>query len=572
LPAPIAASDPSASEPSGDAVADRLRPACVVAMALCLSLFVVAQYGRLGHPLLWQDEGETAMFGRRILEHGYPKVHGEQGVVYGMNVPMAYAVDPETDAYTGSLWGQYLFAAPAVWLSDATGEHYLRTALLRLPFALAGSAGLWLLWLAYAPAFGPRGRGGRRCAVACVYALGLATSVSLLLHLREARYYALVTALVGLLLWLRQRASGALRGAGTALALFALFNTFYPAAVAVAAWLVLESLLPLAHGDARTPAAWRARAIEWAPLGVAALALAPIVVWFRMIPLSELMSARYQFGLADYAVNLLVSLRHLSHHELLLAAGLLRLAAWQVGRGVARPAEAPALWRLVLVWVAISARNPIFFERYIVALAPLLLMAALLDFDRLREAVVRHAPDRARSHRVLAAIAGVCVAGTLALRAPEIAGRARELVTPVRGPLDVAIPWVQERFGSEAPSVTVATNYEAEVWMFYLGGGQVVGRFHPDTEAAARAEAAVRPDLVVPRNGYPHMLRQLGVYLTPGAFERHLLDVADMPYNTIPELSRGRVVAVTHWFETVPVRYSGQALQIWVRRPSEGAP
>ena len=40
--------------------------------ALALLLFA-----GLAHPLFWADEAETAMFGRRIIEFGYPKVHGE---------------------------------------------------------------------------------------------------------------------------------------------------------------------------------------------------------------------------------------------------------------------------------------------------------------------------------------------------------------------------------------------------------------------------------------------------------------------------------------------------------------
>ncbi len=578
---------PTAGATPDERPAAALPPACIVAFVLCLSLFVVAQYGRLGHPLLWQDEGETAMFGRRILDTGYPKVHGDEGVVYGMSVPMAFAVDEESDAYTGSLWGQYYVAALGVALSDLADGDHARTALARLPFALAGSLGLWLLWRAYAPCFGDR---RRRCLMACAYLLGLASSVSLLLHVREVRYYALVVALVGVLVWLHRRPAGLARAIGTGLALFALFNVFYPAAVAVAAWVVLESLWPLERlrrvgslrrverlrwverlrpvgsRDARAQPVWPALALEWAPLAVAALALIPIVLWFRMIPLSELMSARYRFGLADYGVNLLVVTRHLAQHELLLAAGLLRVGAWQIGRrGPGRP-EAPALWRLVLVQVLIGARNPIFFERYFVALGPLLLLAALLDFDRVRRGLEAGAADAGRRVRALGALAGVCIVGALALKAPELAGRAGELVTPVRGPLDVAVPWVRERFeGTVRP--TVATNYEAEVWMFYLGG-PVVGRFHAEGDAAALAEAAVEPDVVVPRRGYPHSVERLRVYLKPGAFERHALEIADLPYNTIPELSRGRVVTVTHPFRTVLPNHPGEALEVWVRRPA----
>jgi hypothetical protein len=222
------------------------------------------------------------------------------------------------------------------------------------------------------------------------------------------------------------------------------------------------------------------------------------------------------------------------------------------------------------VWIAIGARNPIFFERYFVALGPLLLMAALLDFDRVRRALEASAPHPSRRAQAWGAIAAVCIAGSLLLKAPALDGRVAELVTPVRGPLDVAIPWVAERATGAEPPV-VATNYETEAWMFYLGG-RVVGRFHSEGEAAARAEAAVRPDFVVPRRGYPHSVERLRTYLEPGAFERHALEIADLPYNSIPELSSGRVLALTHPFRTVLPQHPGEALVVWERRTGEPEP
>jgi len=544
--------------------ADPLRRSCVVTWVLGLTViavFATAQFAHLGAPLLWQDEAETAMFGRRILETGLPTVHGEEGVVYGMSVPMVHAVDPASGAYTGSLWGQYYLAAAAVALSGLATDLHVRTSLVRLPFAAIGSLGLVLLWLAYRRTF----EAGRpRVAMACAYWLGLAASVSLLLHLREVRYYAPMVLGVAVLVFIQRQWTGPVRSIATAISLFLLFNVFYPAAVAVALWIGLERGLPLLRAEGRTPEALRAAVLDAAALAAAALALAPIVAWFRMVPLSELMSARYHFGVADYAANVIAVLRHLAAHEWLLAAGLLRIASWQLGRREMGHAEAPALWRLVLVWIAVGARNPIFFERYFVALGPLLLMAALLDFDRVRRGLTWAIPDVTRSRRALAALAVVCVAGTLALKGPELAGRARELAAPVRGPLDVAIPWVASRHAGGVPPV-VATNYEAEAWMFYLGA-RVVGRFHDEGAAVAKAEAAVRPDFVVPRRGYPRSAQRLNVYLESGAFERHALDIADLPYNTIPELSHGRVLALTHPFVTILPTSEAEALEVWARR------
>jgi hypothetical protein len=90
-------------------------------------------------------------------------------------------IDEATDAYTGSPWLQYYVGALGVALGAGSADLYTRSALVRLPFALLGCAGLaWLFWT-LRPAFGPTRV--RRLAFAALYALLLASSV-LLLHLR----------------------------------------------------------------------------------------------------------------------------------------------------------------------------------------------------------------------------------------------------------------------------------------------------------------------------------------------------------------------------------------------------
>jgi hypothetical protein len=77
--------------------------------------------------------------------------------------------------------------------------------------------------------------------------------------------------------------------------------------------------------------------------------------------------------------------------------------------------------------------------------------------------------------------------------------------------------------------------------------------------------------VVVLRRGYPHTASKLREYLASDEFERHVLDTADLPYNTIPELSAGRVLKLTHPFRTIAPRHADEALWIWVRRPREEA-
>lgn len=113
--------------------------------------------------------------------------------------------------------------------------------------------------------------------------------------------------------------------------------------------------------------------------------------------------------------------------------------------------------------------------------------------------------------------------------------------------------------------MTIATNYEAEPYMYYLGS-RVVGRFHAGTAEADAAEAALEPDLVIPRSAQPRSLQAVRRYLMVHSFERHELPVADVAYNNIPELAPGRLLSTTHRFATPQPGEDGPPLAIYERR------
>ena len=86
-----------------------LRALALVAVGAALVAGLL--FARLDAPLFWADEGETAMFAQRVLEYGYPKVHGERNVVYQFGPNIALGVKEGSDAYIGTTWGQFYFAA-----------------------------------------------------------------------------------------------------------------------------------------------------------------------------------------------------------------------------------------------------------------------------------------------------------------------------------------------------------------------------------------------------------------------------------------------------------------------------
>ena len=265
-------------------------------------------FSGLGHPLFWSDEADTAMFARRILEFGYPKVHDGRNVVYQFGPNIALGVDERSDAYIGTTWGQFYFAAPGVRWAEGVADPWAKTARVRLPFALAGALGLALFLAAVWPGL-PRGRralfGGLFFACACL-------SISLVLHLREARYYALVVLLVGALVFVHLRFAVFRRlgvrsytVAVTALLLL-LFNTFFAAFFSLLAVLALERGR---HG---------VRALL--PLVPALVAVAPLLVYFETFSIAAAFSREFSLGPRDLLGNLAIVGAHLARHEFLLPA------------------------------------------------------------------------------------------------------------------------------------------------------------------------------------------------------------------------------------------------------------
>ncbi|MCS5637550.1 MAG: hypothetical protein NZ990_13595 [Myxococcota bacterium] len=550
---------------------------CLVAV-LVLVAYATLQLGSLGHPLFWQDEGETVMFGQRILDYGYPKVHADGNVVYGMGIPLELGVDADRDAYMGSLWGQYYLAAFAVWLAQDETDLYRQTAQVRLPFALLGILGLVMFFLSARPALG----GGRwgLAGAAAAYALLLCLSTSLILHLREVRYYAPALFLLAAVVWLQsnrppgRKESGAGRALAMACALLLLFNFFHPAAMAATLWVCVEWLVWARRSSEPLAASIRrARSFWFAMMAFVGLALA-IASSFGLPALSQVLSQRWGFGPGLYLENLQSLLGYLLRYEflgpLLVVEAALFLARSRVGAGgedTPSRAMRGSLLRLVVIYGLVGAANPIFFERYFVPLGPLIALVLLIDLEILWRALGRFAAaGKLRSRAAI--LAGSCVAMLaviMAIRAPELKGRVDEIRRPVEGPVDAAIEFIRARY-PDPSTLLIATNYEAEAFMYYLGS-RVVGRFHAGSPAAIAAEAALRPDLVIPRSAQPRSHGAVRRYLLAGRFERHALHVSDTEYNNIPELSPGRLLSTTHRFSSSRPGEDGPPLAIYERRP-----
>lgn len=155
----------------------QLRPHLALPAVLLLALYPL--FADLGGPYLWEDEGDTAVFARRIAATGFPTAWDGRTFLdsdYGFRIaPRALGQD---FLMVGTPWLAFYAAAGSFAL---LGESNLAA---RLPFAIAGLATIALLY-----AFVLRATACRRAALAA--ALLLLASTQFLLYARESRSYAL---------------------------------------------------------------------------------------------------------------------------------------------------------------------------------------------------------------------------------------------------------------------------------------------------------------------------------------------------------------------------------------------
>jgi hypothetical protein len=208
--------------------------------------------------------------------------------------------------------------------------------------------------------------------------------------------------------------------------------------------------------------------------------------------------------------------------------------------------------------------NPLALERYFVVLSPLVTGVFLLDAFALAASLPERAAP-ARRPRARRLVVAALVLGALGLRLPglpAVAGRLAEIATPVKGPLDFAIPYLRERY-AHPEELVVATNYEEYAFMYYLGSHTIVGLSLNNLVQ----DRLLEPDVVVPRRRWPRSLAELGPFLARGEWEEVRLPVEDLHHNTVPALSRSRFLPDPHRFRTAASDDPDAQLVLYLRVP-----
>jgi hypothetical protein len=530
--------------------AARLAPPLLVA-----ALAAVVLGWNLGGRYLWQDEAQTAILARRLLEHGRPLAWDGRNLLTMDFLTPAEALstgrwsgDAEAalrfyrergdfkpdGAWIGAPWGQFALAAAGLF---AFGEG---TWQARVPFAAAGVLCALLLFELARRRLGP--------AVGALAVLLLLGNVFWLLHTRQCRYYAASS--LPLLAWLalhlgwRAAAPGAaeLRAAAAAAAagwcLFQVdFGLFWPA------------LGVLAADALASPPRARSRLRALLPAAAALAAVAPWVWYYEL-------AGRHQATFVPRAAVALGTLFALN--QFLVPLVLVPPLAWLVWREArAGRVEAARLAGLCLalplalaVWVSGVAPMP--YHRYLVAATPAAALALAFGLQRGAALVF---PDERRLALAAAAALAVflslspvisnAVSALLPLSHVRRWGFGRELGTWLRPELRSAwieiagdapdpnravVEFLRPRVG---PDDEILTNYEDLPLIFYLPvrvrGG--IASFRVEDRSAEPRYAAMRRSVgFVDAKVYNRELAR-------HRWKRHVLDAPDIPFGNSPDPS-----------------------------------
>ncbi len=555
-------------------------------LALILAvLFFASIFRHLSYPLLWNDEGDTAMFASRILEYGIPKVHDGKNILHVHPVTdMDLVVNKKWDMYTADTVLTYYWAVPGAWLARKVEDIYDKTFLFRAPFALSGFLGVLIMGLTTASLF-ERGRPGKPLFLALFF-LFATISVSLALHMKEARSYAPAMLLSACILYFyvnhRVLGKGSYRLYVSALVLLLLpqYHNFYPIYIVFIAFLGLYETLRLIGNCRKRRGVGQAFATPgirdfkyFVPIILSVLSVLPFVIAFRTIELIFAASEGTGRGLDGYVENLAFIFGYFTKHEFLYLAlfakaALLLLLAGGRASGHPRSEDISIKVRVsnfltlfFLVHVFAIAATPWMFTRYFIVLQPVLAIILLLDAFTVFHLLGAPGKGSRRTWQAafVAASAAIFVFTTVG-KAEDLKGRAHELTHQYKGPLDFIVPYVKEHY-ENTDDLVIATNYEEASLMYYLGSKVIIGFILNNLEE----DIKLTPDVIIYRSFWD----------TPevrNIFERHLLQkanyeqvafpVVDYPMNNIPDLQ----FSIRHLYRT-PIAEPGMArTTIFLRR------
>jgi len=515
-----------------------------IALLSVVTLFVFGVFGNIRYPLLWHDEAETTMFGERILQFGYPKVHDGKNTVNFVDLKdTSIAIWKPYDAYVGTQWSNFYLASVGVMLARGFDDIYTKTALIRIPFAIVGIAGVFVVAFMLSHTLAKR-----RAAIAgiIVFFILEALSVSLQLHLREVRYYSilLLCLAVSALLVILRGVYGTVShrvyiALSVCIGLLTVF-TFFPALAVLVGMLIFVGLyrlvshiLHVSHTHVTVSKPTKQDLVrlmqDIAPVIVVLGVTVPIAYTFRYFAISNALTKNIGgFDVMRIIDNVSTILGFLWRYEFLGLFVVAKVIANLLDAERASEVRRASLLITTysLVYIAVIALFPYIFQRYVIVIQPLLAASFVLDVY-----VITTGLKQKTRYFTLSLLAIIFTVSVWTGKLPSLQGHVYELSHRYKGPLDYVIPFIKHSFPN-TQNLVIATQYEEAAYMYYLGakvvGGYVLNNYDEDR--------GVSPDIVIVRKGWEDRRGLMQEYLSKGQYKAVSFNVYDYNFNNIPEL------------------------------------
>lgn len=579
-------------------VVENLRERCLTLIFYSLSLlFAVSLFKNISYPLLWADEGMTVMYGKRVSEYGYPKVHDGKNVVYDLrHSNPKLGMDEKTDAYIGGpSWGMYYIAAVAVKLAQMSDDLFTKTAILRIPFALAGLIGLAILAFLGAQFFENR---FSKYGFLILFAFLELTSIPLVLHLREARYYSLTVFLTALVIFIyaRYRILKKARYLTCAvlltLSLFFLFATFSPVYfIFLIAIFLYESIgfvkdlfskYVKKSGQILSDPPSLYQSFKYylrnlIPLILSLIAVSPLISFFKTSYIAREI-AKFNIlssGITEwemYLANLSIIWRYFTSSDLIYLAiflkfcllfSFIRLSFKKLpSLDIRKLMFSNFLTVILVIYFFAIARIPNFlFTRYFIPLQPVLAVMIILDVALVYNLISLRPSIKIKYYKVILLIVFVGFISTnISKNMEHLKGHVYELFHQYKGPLDYLIPFIKETYG-DTDELVIATNYEETSFMYYLDSKVIIGYVGNNLEQDTR----MVPDIVIFRKGWRNLDPRIFIgFLGRRYYQRVSFPVFDYSVNNIPELNFSP--AYKHQFQTLNTEDERMKVDIFLKR------
>jgi hypothetical protein len=512
------------------------------------------------------------MFGRRVLQYGYPKVHDDKNSLYlWSDQNHDVGTRSNGDVYIAEGWTQYYLAAFGDSLANQSNDIYVKTAMLRIPFAIAGLLGIIIFGLTIGLFFDKN----KKWALIAFFIFEL-FSISLILHLREVRYYSLIILFASIIfnVYLRYTILKTLKykyylGA-ISLLIVLLFHTHYPIAAAFMLALGIHSLILAFSRCEKKLSIFVHEFFKLAlPLFVSLLFIVPSLVYFKTLITANALTTEYALGFGVYVSNVVLALSFFAKFEFLCLAIFLKILRFllfrnnQDNKATNNEILIKASNFLTLffcVYILVIARSLYVFERYIIVLQPVLVCIILLDillcWRMFHRVFVAGSYGRKTMLKMFLVLILMAIGLNLIPQIKSIKGHLYEITHQYKGPLDFAIPYIQEKY-SDPSKIIIATGYEENSLMYYLNSKVIVGYVGNNLIE----DAKLQPDIIVYRKFYPTYIDVFNNFLSGAKYQKISFPVFDYPVNNIPELN----YMASHLFKTKLTNNDAEKLDIYLK-------